>query len=95
MVKMTFTFDEATVERLRRSAERLRKPQSAVVREAIEAYANQLGRLTAEERLRLLEAFDARVPAIPARPRSEVAAEQRAVRRARRQGGRQHRTDAS
>ena len=38
---MTFTFDEHTVETLRRAALRLKKPQSAVVREAILAYAHR------------------------------------------------------
>jgi hypothetical protein len=90
MVKVTFSLDDATVERLRRSAERLRKPQSAVVREAIEEYATRVGRLSDRERRRLLNAFDTRVPAIPARPAREVAAEIKAVRTARRKGGRRH-----
>src|SRR5688500_1791397 len=36
MVKMTFTFDENTCDVLRRTATRLKKPQSVVVREAIQ-----------------------------------------------------------
>jgi len=95
MVKVTFTLDDDTVARLRRSAERLRKPQSAVVREAIEEYAARIGRLSDQERRRLLHAFDTRVPAIPARPAREVAAEVRAVRAARRHGGRRRTADAS
>jgi len=94
MVKMTFTLDDETVARLRRSADRLRKPQSAVVREAIEEYAARIGRLSDKERRRLLHAFDTRVPAIPARPATQVTAEIRAVRAVRRQGGRRHRTEA-
>jgi len=93
MVKVTFTLDEATVERLRRSAERLRKPQSGVVREAIAEYAARIGRLSDRERQRLLHAFDTHVPTIPARPAREVAAEVAAVRTARRQGGRRHHAD--
>lgn len=92
---MTFTLDDETVARLRRSAARLRKPQSAVVREAIEAYAATIGRLSDPERRRLLHAFDTRVPAIPPRPAREVAAEIRETRKARRQGGRRHRGDPS
>ena len=34
MVKMTFTFDEQTVETLRRTASRMKKPQSVIVHEA-------------------------------------------------------------
>jgi hypothetical protein len=91
MVKMTFTLDEATVAKLRRSAERTAKPQSEIVREAISDYAERIGRLSDAERRRLLHAFDTLVPAIPARPSREIAAEVRAVRTARRAGGRAHR----
>ena len=35
MVQVTFTLDDQTVERLRRTASRLAKPQSYVVREAV------------------------------------------------------------
>lgn len=91
MVKVTFTLDEATVTRLRQSAERLSKPQSAVVREAIAEYAARVGRLSDTERRRLLHVFDTRVTAIPPRPASEVAAELRGIRAARRAGGRRSR----
>lgn len=85
---MTFTFDQATADQLRRVAARLGKPQSLVVREAIHEYAGRIGKLSDEERLRLLEVFDRLVPAIPSRPVGEVEAELRAIRGARRQGGR-------
>jgi len=88
---MTFTLDEATVGKLRRSAERTAKPQSEIVREAISDYAERIGRLSDAERRRLLHAFDTLVPAIPARSPREIAAEVRAVRAARRAGGRAHR----
>ena len=88
MVKVTFTLDEATVDRLRRAAARLARPQSQVVRDAIREYADRVGRLSDQERLRLLQVFDAVVPVIPARPLREVAAELKAIRSARRQGGR-------
>ena len=87
--KVTFTLDEATVARLQRTAERLSKPKSQVVREAIHDYSERVGRLSERERLRLLEVFDEVVPAIPERPLAEVENELGAVRRARRKGGRQ------
>jgi len=92
MVKVTFTLDEATVSCLRRTAERLAKPQSAVVREALHDYAGRVGRLSESERLRLLELFDRLVPTIPRRPVAVVDAERKALRRARRQGGRRSRS---
>lgn len=88
MVKMTFTLDDATVGQLRRSADRLAKPRSEVVRLAIRDYAERIGRLGEQERIQMLRAFDELVPRIPARPATEVEREIRAVRAARRQGGR-------
>ncbi len=92
MVKVTFTLDDATVAKLRQSAERTAKPQSQIVREAISEYAERIGRLSDAERRHLLQAFDRLVPAIPPRPTREIAAEIRAVRAARRAGGRAHRS---
>jgi predicted DNA-binding protein len=40
--KKTFTLNAATIRRLRDAAERLAKPQSAVVREAIEDFHDRL-----------------------------------------------------
>jgi len=91
MVKVTFTLDEETVARLRRSAARLAKPQSQVVREAVRDYAARVGRLSEQERLRLLRVFDDVTAALPVRPARAVDAELRALRRARRLGGRRHR----
>lgn len=88
MVKMTFTLDDTTADRLRRAAARLAKPQSQVVREAIQQYADRLGKLGEEEQRRLLEIFDRVVPVIPPRPAREAEQELRAIRVARRQGGR-------
>ena len=87
-VKMTFSLDEATATRLSQTADALRKPKSEVVRDAIEDYADRLGRLSEAERRRLLQAFDELVPDIPARPASEVDKELADLRRSRRQGGR-------
>jgi predicted DNA-binding protein len=88
MVKLTFTLDEETVTRLRRTAARLAKPQSAVVREAVRDYAQRVGRLSEAERLRLLELFDRLWPIVPKRAVRSVQAELRALRTARRRGGR-------
>lgn len=85
---MTFSLDRATSDRLQQTAERLRKPKSEVVREAIAQYAERVGRLSERERRELLHSFDRLVTAIPARPLTEVEAELTAVRRARRAGGR-------
>ena len=92
MVKMTFTLDEDTVAKLRQAADRLSKPQSAVVREAIAEYAGHVDRLSDSERRGLLKAFDELVPRIPARPAGGADAEILAVRAARRAGGRRHRS---
>jgi hypothetical protein len=88
MVKVTFTLDDLTVAQLRRAAARVAKPQSQVVREAVQEYAARIGRLTERERLQLLAEFDTLVPRIPPRPAGEVDREIKAVRTARRQGGR-------
>lgn len=87
-VKTTFTLDEATVARLARTAERLRRSKSEVVREAILDYSERADRLTEGERLNMLRAFDELVSAIPERPQSEVDAELKAGRESRRRGGR-------
>jgi len=86
--RATFTLDEVTETVLRRTAERLGKAKSEIVREAIQDYGARVGRLSEAERLRLLAAFDELVPAIPRRPLAEVEAELGEVRRARRGGGR-------
>jgi Ribbon-helix-helix protein, copG family len=88
MVKMTFTFDDDTVETLRRTASRLKKPQSVVVREAIQDYATRSDRLSDEERMHALKVFDRMIARIPTRSRSEANAEKAAIRAARRTGGR-------
>jgi len=88
MVKMTFTLDEPTVASLRQSALRLAQPRSAIVRAAIRDYADRIGRLTEQERGRMLRIFDAVVPAIPPRPLAAVTAELGEVRVGRRRGGR-------
>lgn len=87
-IKATFTLDPATIRRLERTAERLGRAKSQVVREAIHDYSERVGRLSERERLRLLQAFDELVPAIPPRPAAEVGRELQGIREARRGGGR-------
>lgn len=93
MVKVTFTFDEQTVETLRRTASRLNKPRSVVVREAIQDYATRSGRLSEDERRRLLKVFDRMVARIPARRQAEADAEIADIRKARRGAGRRTRPE--
>jgi len=88
MVKVTFTLDEQTVATLRRAASRLKKPQSAVVRAAIQDYADRADRLSDEERRRLLKVVDRMVARRPGRSQAEVDAEIAEIRAARRRGGR-------
>jgi predicted DNA-binding protein len=88
MVKVTFTLDDDTVERLRRLAYRLRKPQSQVVRESIKEYEAHGDRLPDEERRRLLDVLARIKRAPPTRPEAEVDAELRAIREARRRWAR-------
>lgn len=87
-VKVTFTLDDDTIGRLKQASERLAKPQSAVVREAIYDFSERVGRLGERERLHLLRLFDEFVPQIPIRPAVEIRREIEAVRQARRSGGR-------
>ena len=95
MIKVTFTLDDETVSYLDRVADRLSKPKSHVVREAIQLYGEQMGRLTEEERDRMVALFDDVSAAIPDRPRDEVEAELEEVRRARAAGGRRARPTRS
>jgi len=88
MVKMTFTFDETTVEVLRRTSARLKKPNSVVVREAIRDYAGRADRLSDDERRHMLRILDR----IVSRPATKTAAavdqEIKSVRAVRKTGGR-------
>jgi hypothetical protein len=88
MVKVTFTLDSQTIERLRRTASRLAKPQSHVVREAIKDYEARSTRLTDEERTRLLGIVDRMVEEPPTRTAAEVDAELQEARAARHRWGR-------
>ena len=86
--KVTYTIDAATIARLEETAERLGKPKSQVVREAINDYAERVGRLSEGERLRMLRTFDEMLDRIPERPASDVDDELDRIRAARRGAGR-------
>ena len=87
-VKVTFTLDADTVNRLERAAERLSKPKSQVIREAVQEYYQRIGRLSESEKMRMLRIVDEMLARTPTRTASEVDQELREIRRARRSGGR-------
>ena len=86
--KVTFTLDDRTIQRLSNAAERLKKPKSEVVREAIADYHQRIGKLSEAERLRLLKILDEMASRPPTRPQAEVEREIAEIRAARRTGGR-------
>ena len=88
MVKVTFTLDEATVAEIRRTAARLGTAQSHVVREAVAEYAARADRVSERDRLRALAILDNLRKAPRTRAGRAVDQELRAVRAARRTGGR-------
>ena len=86
--KMTFTLDAETVHRIEDAAERLAKPKSQIVREAVADYHGRIDRLSESEIQARLKIFDTMIALIPARPQREVDAELEEIRQARRSGGR-------
>jgi len=84
MVKVTFTLDDQTVERLRRTASRLAKPQSYVVREGVREYEARSTKLSDEERARMLAIVDRMVQEAHTRTAAKVDAEIREIRASRR-----------
>jgi predicted transcriptional regulator len=88
---MTFTFDAETTETLRRAASRLKKTQSAVVREAIQDYASRTDRLSEDERRHMLRVIDRMMARTPKRTQAVVDAEVRGIRAARKASGRRTR----
>jgi predicted transcriptional regulator len=91
MARVTFSLDDATVDRIRQTAARLRKPQSHVVRDAVADYAARADRLSERERLQVLGVLERLREARPTRAADEVDRELRGLRSARRAGGRRHR----
>jgi len=92
MARATFSLDEVTIAEIRRTAARLRKPQSHVVRDAVADYAARADRLSERERQDLMGVLDRLRDARPSRSAADVDAELAAVRAARRAGGRRHRS---
>ena len=88
MAKVTYTLDDTTVDLLKRTAAQQRKAQSQVVREAIAEYAARVERLSESERSRLLQVLAKVRATAPGRPAVEVGEELRALKTARRRGGR-------
>ena len=70
---MTFTLDAATADRLRRMAALTRRPQSAIVRDAIRDFEANSQRLSPAEQQRMLAVIDE----IAARPIDRSAADVR------------------
>jgi hypothetical protein len=90
MARVTFSLSDDTVAEIRRTAARLRIPQSHVVREAVAEYAARSDRLSDSEQRHALAALRRLRHTAPARDARDVDAELRALRAARRKGGRRH-----
>lgn len=88
MVKVTFTLDDETVDRIRALARQRGKPQSLVVREAVEAYATREEKLSDAERARRVQVIDALLARPRTRPQADVKKELHEIRRTRRAGWR-------
>jgi hypothetical protein len=93
MVKMTFTVDEETASALRRTASKLKKPQSVIVREAIRDFADRADHLTSDEKKHMLRVLDRVMARKPNRTEADVDAELAEIRRTRRAGGRRTRAE--
>lgn len=87
MARATFSLDEATIAEIKRTAERLKKPQSHVIREAVADYAARTDRLSERERRHMLGLLEDLRAVKPARTAQAVDAELKALRQARRAGG--------
>jgi len=88
MVKVTFTLDEETVGKLQDASERLSKPKSEIVREAVTDYHARLGRLSEGERLRMMRVLEKHLARPPQRSNSETDRELKELRASRRSGWR-------
>jgi predicted DNA-binding protein len=88
MVKLTFSVDQETVERLKRLAARTRKPQSLVVREAVAYYAEREDMLSDDERVRMLAVLDEMRLDPATRDQAAVDRELRDIRTSRKSGWR-------
>ena len=90
MARATFSLDEATIAEIKRTAERLKKPQSHVIREAVADYAARTDRLSERERRQVLSLLESLRAAKPTRSEAAVDQELAEIRAARRGGGRRH-----
>jgi hypothetical protein len=88
MKKVTYTIDDRTAKTLRRASMRDRKPQSAIVREAVAQYRPDGDRLSQDERRRMLNVLDAYLAMMPSRSTAAVDKELRDIRASRRVGWR-------
>lgn len=89
MTKVTMTLSDDAIETLNRTAKQLGKPKSEIVRMALKDFAEHgAERLTPAEIARRMAMLDRIRSMFPTRPRSEMEAELREIRRARRTGGR-------
>jgi len=86
MPKLTFSLDEETVDALRKAAQRARKPQSLIVREAIAQYTTREDLLSAADRERLLGVLRGIRSRPATRSQAEVDRELQEIRRSRRTG---------
>jgi predicted transcriptional regulator len=90
VLKVTFTLDDETIQRLRRLASRLDRPRSQVVRESLKQYEPHSDQLSEQARRRMLAVLDeikkapprGRGPRWTAELRDLRAARRRRVRRA-------------
>lgn len=90
MARVTYSLDDETVVTIRRTASRLGKPQSHVVRDAVAEFAARADRLSEAERVRAMAILERLRGTRPARSVAEVDAEVRSLRAARRARGRRH-----
>jgi hypothetical protein len=88
MVKVTFTLDEKTVAKLVDASRQLQKPKSEVVREAVNEYHARMGRLSEQERIRMLRALEEHLARPPQRSQAEVDRELKDLRASRHKGWR-------
>jgi hypothetical protein len=88
MVKVTFTLDENTVAKLQDASQRLSKPKSEVVREAVLDYHSRIGRLTERERIRAVRLLAEHLARPPERSQTDVNRELKDLRASRRSGWR-------
>jgi predicted transcriptional regulator len=86
--KVTFTLDDETIRRLQLASERLRKPQSEIVRDAIGEYHERTDRMSEAEKQRFLAVIREFAPTVPERPVQDIENEIEEIRAARRSGGR-------